>query len=1043
MKLKITLFLFATTLYFGQIFAQNCTTDYEEVNGIAIIEAESKIAGSWSLRNLPGASGGQALYYAGSNQFNNPGTSAITYTLRVNNPGLYRVQLRSQIGVISTGPEPATSEHNDTWLRINGAEFFGQNGNSIVWPRGSGRTPIVAGSSGDGWLKAYTNQLGWTWNTFTNDGPGHSIFVRFTSAGTYNVQISGRSRDHIVDRIVLYQQALFSTSQATDLSRAETACGAAAPPPPPPANVDPTVSITSPNNGQSFDEGSNITVNLNSNDSDGNIVSHEIFINNASVDSDGANYTPHVITNAEPGTYNIRAVVTDDDGATASSSVSITVNEDVPPPPPPPANVAPTVSITSPTNGQSFDEGSNITVNLNSNDSDGSLVSHEIFINNTSVDSDGANYTPHVITNAEPGTYNIRAVVTDDDGATASSSVSITVNEDVPPPPPPPANINPTLNITYPTEGLVFDEGSDFTVNLNSRDSDGTVVSHEVAINGNVVSSQGSDYTPHLVVDPQAGNLVITVTVTDNNGGTASSSVNVIINSVAPPAMNVAPTVSITSPQNGQSFEEGSNITVNLSASDSDGSIQSHEVFINGSSVDLDDGTYTPHIIANARPGVYNIRAVVIDNDGAEGASSNVSITVNEDVPPPPPPGNDNNAPIITITYPFDGLVFDEGSNFTVNLNSSDSDGSVVQHEVFINGSLVSTQGADYTPFLVVDPAAGDYTIMVTVTDNDGDSTSSSVDVIVVEDEDTPPPADNVVPTFDFTTLTDGQEVAAGSVVTIGVSASDSDGSVVEHQIFVNNILVDTDPANFTPYSIVNIANGSYEIRVTVTDNEGATFTDSITITASTSSSTDDEITLYLVDAITNSRVTPILDGGSLNASQTIDSNIEAVTPEGTESVRFELSGSSNRIHIENYLPYALFRDIEGDYFRTSLSNGVYILTVKAYSDNSGSGDLIAEETFRFTVSGSTTGKVAVAFPNPVKQDGKVSIRLPEGIQGNFDFMVTNSLGAIVDKGIFSAQENERNVDLQLSAVARHTDGVYFFTIISPEFTQSIPIIRK
>ena len=939
MKLKITLFLFATILYFGQIFAQNCNADYEEVNGIAIIEAESKIAGSWSLRNLPGASGGQALYYAGSNQFNNPGTSAITYTLRVNNPGLYRVQLRSQIGVISTGPEPATSEHNDTWLRINGAEFFGQNGNSIVWPRGSGRTPIVAGSSGDGWLKAYTNQLGWTWNTFTNDGPGHSIFVRFTSAGTYNVQISGRSRDHIVDRIVLYQQALFSTSQATDLSRAETACGAA-PPPPPPANVDPTVAITSPNNGQSFDEGSTITVSLNS------------------------------------------------------------------------------------------------------NDSDGSIVSHEIFINNTSVDSDGANYTPHVITNAQPGTYNIRAVVTDDDGATASSSVSITVNEDVPPPPPPPANVNPTLNITYPPNGENFDEGSNFTVNLNSRDSDGTVVSHEVAINGTVVSSQGSDYTPHLVVDPQAGNLVITVTVTDNNGGTASSSVNVTINSVVPPAANVAPTVSITSPSDGQSFDEGSDITVNLSASDPDGSIQSHEIFINGSSVDLDDATYTPHIIANARPGVYNIRAVVTDNDGAE-AASNVSITVNEDVPPPPPPANDNNAPIITITYPFDGLVFDEGSNFTVNLNSSDSDGSVVQHEVFINGSLVSTQGADYTPFLVVDPVAGDYTIMVTVTDNDGDSTSSSVDVIVVEDEDTPPLAGNVAPTFDFTTLTDGQEVAAGSVVTIGVSASDSDGSVVEYQIFVNNVLVDTDPANFTPYSIVDIASGSYEISVTVTDNEGATFTDTITITASTLPSTDDEITLYLVDAITNSRVTPILDGGSLNASQTIDSNIEAVTPEGTESVRFELSGSSNRVHIENYVPYALFRDIEGDYFRTTLSNGVYILTVKAYSDNLGRGELIAEETFRFTVSGSTTGKVAVAFPNPVKEDGKVSIRLPEGIQGNFDFMVTNSLGAIVDKGTFSAQETERNVDLQLSAVGRHTDGVYFFTIISPDFTQSIPIIRK
>ncbi len=88
MRLKTTLFLFINLLYFSQVDAQSCNgADFEERNGIAVVEAESKVSGSWSKRNLSGASEGQALYYAGSNQFNSPGSSAITYKVRINTPG--------------------------------------------------------------------------------------------------------------------------------------------------------------------------------------------------------------------------------------------------------------------------------------------------------------------------------------------------------------------------------------------------------------------------------------------------------------------------------------------------------------------------------------------------------------------------------------------------------------------------------------------------------------------------------------------------------------------------------------------------------------------------------------------------------------------------------------------------------------------------------------------------------------------------------------------------------------------------------------------
>ncbi|MCK8524397.1 Ig-like domain-containing protein, partial [Aquimarina sp. D1M17] len=90
-------------------------------------------------------------------------------------------------------------------------------------------------------------------------------------------------------------------------------------------NDKPTVAITSPNNS-SYDAGSDLSVTINANDPDGNIEKHEVFVNGNLVDTDGANYTPHPLTNIQAGNYTIKVVVTDNDGATAEDSTSFTVN---------------------------------------------------------------------------------------------------------------------------------------------------------------------------------------------------------------------------------------------------------------------------------------------------------------------------------------------------------------------------------------------------------------------------------------------------------------------------------------------------------------------------------------------------------------------------------------------------------------------------------------------------------------------------------------------------------------------------------------------
>jgi len=547
MKLKTTLFVFFATLFTYQAQAQCSGAQFQEVNGIAVIEAENGTRPSaWRRETaVSGATGGAYMAYRGSNSFGSPSSNVARYTVRINSPGTYRFIWRNRIGIIASSH--ANTEHNDSWLKINASNFYGQDGSSRVYPKGSGKTPNPEGASGNGYFKVYTNTLGWNWSTQTSDFDPHKVYAVFNSAGVYTIEVSGRSQGHFIDRMVLYKENQYSTSAAQSLTRAQTTCdGSSNPPPPPPppppsgSNNAPTVSITNPNNGQNFNAGANITVGLNANDSDGNIVKHQIFVNNVLKDTDGTSYSAYTMTNAAAGSYAIKATVTDNGGKTASSTVNITVGSGNPPPPPPPPsgdNNPPTVNITSPGNGQNFNAGSTVTVKVSASDSDGSIAKHQVYVNGVLKDTDGANYTAYQITNITSGSYAIKVTVTDNDGATASATVNITVGSGNPPPPPPPSGGNnaPTVNITSPNNGQNFAAGSNVSIGLSASDSDGTVVKYQIFVNNVLRDTDGTFFTPYVVSNIAAGSYVIRGTVTDNDGATASATVNITVGSGNPP----------------------------------------------------------------------------------------------------------------------------------------------------------------------------------------------------------------------------------------------------------------------------------------------------------------------------------------------------------------------------------------------------------------------------------------------------------------------------------------------------------------------------
>ena len=138
---------------------------------------------------------------------------------------------------------------------------------------------------------------------------------------------------------------------------------------------------------------------------------------------------PANVNTAVPGVYML--FIVDSAGVPSMARmVSVDSAAPPPPPPPPPPNQAPTVSLTSPSNGASFTSPAKITLAANAADSDGRVVKVEFFNGATKLGEDtSAPYTTQWNSGAA-GSYTLTSRVTDNAGATTTSSpVIITVKK--------------------------------------------------------------------------------------------------------------------------------------------------------------------------------------------------------------------------------------------------------------------------------------------------------------------------------------------------------------------------------------------------------------------------------------------------------------------------------------------------------------------------------------------------------------------------------------------------------------------------------------
>lgn len=198
---------------------------FHEKDGLVRVDMEnpSPIPNGWETdTTFAGFEGEGYLIWTGFDNFSTPGTGFMRYSIEITNPGTYQFVWRSRIGAGTSN-----TEHNDSWLRIpTAADFYGEKASTgeRVYPRGVGKSPNPEGSSKDGWLKCYMNRVDeWFWRSSTNDKDPFNIFAQFDSAGTYDIEISGRSKSHALDQFVLFKTDK-TLSQATAAELSEITC---------------------------------------------------------------------------------------------------------------------------------------------------------------------------------------------------------------------------------------------------------------------------------------------------------------------------------------------------------------------------------------------------------------------------------------------------------------------------------------------------------------------------------------------------------------------------------------------------------------------------------------------------------------------------------------------------------------------------------------------------------------------------------------------------------------------------------------------------
>ena len=370
----------------------------------------------------------------------------------------------------------------------------------------------------------------------------------------------------------------------------------------------------------------------------------------------------------------------------------------------------------------------------------------------------------------KPGRYTVKLKVTDSHKRTSTATAAITVNN----------NRAPVAAIKIPSDVTVNQEVT--ATADGSYDPDGHIVRYDWDLNGD--GDYGEDGPSHSFIYTKPGNYSATLKVTDDDGNSSIARATVHVHDYAPPQSRLTCSAS--------GVLSGTTVSCHADDSASPTRIVKHEWDMNDDGVygsGGNDSTYT-----YATPGNYTVHLRVTDSRGRQSEST-VDLSV------------ENRPPVGKFVLPAKVVV---GQPATIDgSQSSDPDGSVSDWEWDLDGD-----GSFERSGPIVTTTFGTWgtrTIALRVTDDWGVMSVTSAQVKVLA----PPLAAGVVTTTSPTVNTNTNFLPTGS--------SDPDGTLTKFQWdFNNDGAVDktTFAGSTSAYWKWTVA-GSYQVKLTVTDNDG------------------------------------------------------------------------------------------------------------------------------------------------------------------------------------------------------------------------------
>ncbi len=457
--------------------------------------------------------------------------------------------------------------------------------------------------------------------------------------------------------------------------------------------VDPVVTVLSPNGGEVIDNGSPTLLQWTSSDNIG-VLAQEIRLS-----TDGGNTYPTVIATGLPGaqqsytwnvpsnlastTARIKVIATDASGNSGedASDANFTIRDGVPP----------SIQVNSPNGDETFNAGSPMTIQWTSSDNIG-VTEQNVFRSSDG----GANWQAVEACQNLPGNVQsctvtppadlnsttMRVKVEAKDAAGNSSEDASDGNftiQDV---------TNPLVQVTYPNGGESFNNNQQVDITWTSSDPNqssgwgpAAVATQTVAYstdNGQTWTDIGDCIglpdtvfncpwtVPNDVATTQA--LVrVTVTDTANNTTSDSSDGTFTINDI------INPTVAVTSPNGGETFNAGSPMTIQWTSSDNIG-VTEQNVFrssdggANWQAVEacqnlpgnVQSCTVTPPADLNSTTMRVKVEAKDAAGNSSEDASDG-NFTI-----------QDVTNPLVQVTYPNGGESFNNNQQVDITWTSSD-----------------------------------------------------------------------------------------------------------------------------------------------------------------------------------------------------------------------------------------------------------------------------------------------------------------------------------------------------------------------------------